>query len=69
MARFFTGLLSWIEPHLAGRTALLRNSQKGAFVLLVPALWVVGLFLWMSFGMADFIWPEAFGPKGNGEDF
>jgi hypothetical protein len=67
MARLFTGLLGWIEPHLAGRATFLRTSQIGAFVLLVPVLWVIGMILWISWGMADFIWPEVFGPKGNGE--
>lgn len=55
MARLFTGLLSWIEPHLAGRTTFLRTIQIGTFLLIVPALWAIGIILWISWGMADFM--------------
>ena len=51
---------------MAGSTALLRTGQNGAFLLVIPILWAIGLLMWIGFGMADFIWPKAFGPKGNG---
>jgi len=53
MFRLFVVLLTWVGLSIAGGMLLGGAEKKGAYFLVYPILWIIGLIMWVSFGLAD----------------
>ena len=63
MTRMFIGLLIWVGFSLAAGVVSTESGERQAYFLLYPILWIIGLIMWISFGVADLMEAGPFGTK------